>query len=151
MNVLAQNGSEFDQYLEDLSKEFDIEQIHADSIDFSSVVLLDTREKPEHDVSRLAGSIWIGYDDFDISRIDSLHRDTEIIVYCSVGYRSSKIGSELKESGFTHVKNLYGGIFKWVNEGRNIYNNGKQTMKVHAYNKKWGRFLTNPSIIKVYR
>jgi len=148
--LFAQTDETFEAFLEDLAAEFDIEQIQADSANLSKVVILDVREKSEFEVSRLKNAIWIGYDDFDISRIDSIDKEREIIVYCSVGYRSSKIGEELIESGFKNVKNLYGGIFKWANENRPIYNDSSQTTEVHAYNRKWGKFLTNPALLKVY-
>ena len=146
----AQTEDNYETYLEDLTAEFDIEQIQADSANMSNAVILDVREKDEFEVSRLKNAIWIGYDDFDISRIDSIDKEREIIVYCSVGYRSSKIGEELIESGFKNVKNLYGGIFKWANENRPLYNDSSQTIEVHAYNREWGRFLTNPAVVKVY-
>ena len=148
--LFAQQEETFEVYLEDLRIEFDIEQIQADSANLSTTVILDTREKKEFKVSRLKNAIWIGYDDFDLSRVDSIKKDQEIIVYCSVGYRSSKIGEELIDSGYKNVKNLYGGIFKWANEKRPLYNDSTRTREVHAYNRKWGRYLTNPDLIKVY-
>jgi len=148
--LIAQTEETFEAYLENLATEFDIEQIQADSANLSRAVILDVREKNEFEVSRLKNAIWVGYDDFDLSRIDSTDKDREIIVYCSVGYRSSKIGEELIKSGFKNVKNLYGGIFKWANENRPLYNDSKQTAEVHAYNRKWGRFLTNPALVRVY-
>ena len=148
--IYAQEKDDFADYLQDLSKEFDIEQVGADSANLSTALILDTREKEEFEVSKLKNAIWVGYDDFDVSQIDSLNRNQEIVVYCSVGYRSSKVGVQLKEAGFMNVKNLYGGIFKWANEGRPLYNDSKRTNKIHAFNKKWGRFLSNPDLIKVY-
>jgi rhodanese-related sulfurtransferase len=148
--VFAQIEDVFEEYLEDLSAEFEIEQIQADSVNLSKAIILDAREIEEYDVSRLKNAILIGYDDFDMSLVDSLGRDEEIIVYCSVGYRSSVIGVELKKSGFKNVKNLYGGIFKWANDGRPLFNDSMQTNEIHAYNRKWGRYLTNPELIKVY-
>jgi rhodanese-related sulfurtransferase len=148
--IYVQTGSEFEDYLHDLSKQFAIEQIQADSVNLSDNILLDTREKDEFAVSHIQNAVWVGYNDFDISQIDSIDREHAIIVYCSVGYRSSKIGLTLKKAGFKNVKNLYGGIFNWVNEKRSIYNYQNRTFSLHAYSKKWGRFIINPKIIKVY-
>jgi rhodanese-related sulfurtransferase len=148
--LFAQTNEAFKAYIEDLATDFKIEQIKADSANLSTAVILDTREKVEFEISRIQNAIWIGYDDFDISRIDSIEKNQEIIIYCSVGYRSSKIGEELIESGYKNVKNLYGGIFNWANENRPLYNDSMQTREIHAYNKKWGRFLTNPALIKIY-
>lgn len=149
-NICAQLNSEFEQYLEELSAEIEIDQFVPDSANLPDVVILDAREKEEFDVSRLKGARRIGYNKFDISIIDSLDKSQEIIVYCSVGYRSSKIAIELKQAGFQAVKNLYGGIFRWANAGYPIYNGSNRTMKIHAYNKHWGSFITNPSLEKVY-
>jgi rhodanese-related sulfurtransferase len=149
MTLFAQT-EEFNEYLIDLEQDFDIEHVRADSANLSSAVLLDAREKDEFEVSTIKDAIWVGYDDFELSQVDTLNRDQEIIVYCSVGYRSSKIGIRLKEAGFNNVKNLNGGIFLWVNEGRPIYNDSTITDKIHSYNRKWGRFITNSEIEKIY-
>ena len=148
--LMAQTDTEFETYLQDLSEDFEIEQLEADSANLSKAILLDIREREEYEVSQIKDAIWVGYDDFDLSRVKDIDRDQEIIVYCSVGYRSSKIGRELIEAGYTNVKNLYGGIFLWANEGRPLFHNSSQTNRIHAYNKKWGRFVTNPDLTKVY-
>ena len=148
--LIAQTEETFEAYLENLATEFDIEQIQADSANLSRAVILDVREKNEFEVSRLKNAIWVGYNNFEISKINSISIEQEIIVYCSVGYRSSEIGVELTVSGFKNVKNLYGGIFKWANEGRPLYNDSTQTIEIHAFNNEWGRFLTNPDLVKVY-
>jgi rhodanese-related sulfurtransferase len=145
----AQQANEFEKYLHSLTDQFEIEQIKADSVILSKAIILDTREKEEFTVSRIKNAIFVGYDDFDPASLDSIKTDEEIIVYCSVGYRSSIVGVELKKNGFKNVKNLYGGLFKWANEGRPLYNDSTQTLKIHTYNKKWGRFITNPDLIKI--
>jgi len=51
--------------------------------------------------------------------------------------------------GFTNVRNLYGGIFEWVNEGGEIRNSKNQpTDSVHTYSKSWSIWLEKG--IKVY-
>ena len=75
--------------------------------------------------------------------LKGVDKETTIVVYCSVGYRSEKVGERLKKAGFKKVLNLYGGIFDWVNKGFPVYDNsGNQTKKVHAYDKSWGKWLT---------
>ncbi|RRO12154.1 rhodanese-like domain-containing protein [Flavobacteriaceae bacterium 14752] len=105
------------------------------------IVLLDTRAKAEFDVSHLKNAIWIGYDNFKKENVKQLDKNTEIVVYCSIGVRSEQIGERLKNMGFKNIQNLYGGIFDWVNRGYPIYKNSKQTKNVHAYDKFWGKFL----------
>jgi rhodanese-related sulfurtransferase len=105
-------------------------------------ILLDAREINEFEVSHIQGAQWIGYDDFDLSRVADLDKDSKIVVYCSVGYRSEKISEQLVNAGFTNVQNLYGGIFEWVNTGRDVVDpNGEHTKDVHAYSKSWGVWL----------
>ena len=72
-------------------------------------VILDTRAKEEYDVSRIPGAIYVG-PDFDQQAIQALELgNSELVVYCSVGYRSEKYGEKLIQAGHTKVYNLYGG------------------------------------------
>ena len=64
------------------------------------------------------------------------------MVCCSVGARSEKIGAQLRQAGFTNVRNLYGGIFEWVNEGQPVVTGANRpTDRVHAYSPTWGIWL----------
>ncbi|MCG2459899.1 rhodanese-like domain-containing protein [Flavobacteriaceae bacterium F89] len=114
-------------------------------------VLLDAREKEEFDISHLQHAIWVGDKTFNM---DSVHlkipdKNTPLIVYCSVGVRSEDIGEKLLANGYTHVKNLYGGIFEWKNDGYPIYDDvGRETDSIHAFSRHWGKLLK--SGIKVY-
>ena len=115
------------------------------------VVILDTRTAKEYSVSHLPNAKFVGYDHFDISQVEDIPKDKEIIVYCSVGYRSEKIGEKLKEAGFENVSNIYGGIFQWRNEDVDVVNQkGEVTDSVHVYNKRWGKWLEEGKGIKVY-
>lgn len=110
---------------------------------------LDTRSPEEYEVSHLPNARLIDYSDFRLEQIQHIPKDAEVVVYCSVGYRSEKIGEELLENGYTNVKNIYGGIFQWKNEGREVLNaNNQPTDSVHTYNKNWSKWLTQG--IKVY-
>ncbi len=114
-------------------------------------VWLDAREKNEYEVSHLENAIWVGYKEFDLAKVtDQLaDKDTPIVVYCSIGVRSEDIGEKLQQAGYTQVKNLYGGIFEWKNQGKPVYNGANvQTDSVHAYDKLWGRLLLKGT--KVY-
>ena len=107
-----------------------------------NAVLLDTRAKGEYDVSHLPGAHWVGYDDFDLSRVKTIPKDANIVVYCSVGYRSEKVGEKLLAAGYQHVHNLYGSLFEWVNQGNPVVDDaGKPTQRVHAFSHMWGIWL----------
>ena len=113
------------------------------------VVILDTRAKEEFDVSHITGARFVDYDGFDMELVKDISKDQEVIVYCSVGYRSERIGEKLQKAGYTNVKNLYGGIFSWKNEGNEVVRDAEiPTDSVHTYNKSWGKWLLKG--IKVY-
>jgi rhodanese-related sulfurtransferase len=113
------------------------------------LVVLDTRNKEEYEVSHIKGALWVDYDNFDLTMIKDIPKHASVIVYCSVGYRSERIGEKLLEDGYDNVQNLYGGIFEWKNKGFTVVNNKLQpTDSVHTYNKKWSIWLNKG--IKVY-
>lgn len=108
------------------------------------ILLLDAREKNEFQVSHLPNSRWVGYETFNIESVSDLPSDTPITVYCSVGYRSEKIGERLQEAGFTNVTNLFGGIFMWANQDRPLSDpTGQATKVVHGYNQRWSKHLAH--------
>ena len=114
-------------------------------------ILLDAREPKEYEVSHIEGAKNIGYDHFLLENLQNMDKKTPIVVYCSVGYRSEKIGEKLQSAGFTNVKNLYGSIFEWVNEGFPVVaNDNKTTSKVHTYNKAWSKWVNKKNIEKIY-
>jgi len=69
-------------------------------------IILDAREKKEFKVSCLPGAQNIGYDRLDKELLKGLSKEDTIVVYCTVGYRSEKVGEYLKKRGFKHVYNL---------------------------------------------
>ncbi len=111
---------------------------------YNNYTILDTREKNEYDISHLPNAIYVGHKDFQLKTcIKSISKNTPIVVYCSIGARSNYIGKKLAQKGFT-VYNLYGGIFKWLNEKKKIVSaNNHSTQKIHPYNNEWSKWLTN--------
>jgi rhodanese-related sulfurtransferase len=108
----------------------------------TSAVFLDTRSKKEYETSHILNAIWVGYDEFSLKTLKAIPKNTPIIVYCSVGYRSEKIGEKLQKAGYKNVKNLWGGIFEWANQSHPLVNSaGQPTQKVHAYSPEWGIWL----------
>ena len=109
-----------------------------------TVVILDTREMKEYDVSHINSAKCVGYDRFSSEEISAniLNKNASIVVYCSLGIRSEDVGEKLKKEGFTNVKNLYGGIFEWKNNDLPLVDSeGKETENVHVYSKFWGNWL----------
>ncbi len=126
-----------------------VRELSVSKVPVRDVVLVDAREKKEYDVSKIEGAIWVGYDDFDLSRLQRIEKNAKVVVYCSVGYRSEKIAEKLLEAGYTDVANLYGGIFEWVNQDQVVVDQqNKPTKKVHAFSRIWGVWLNKGE--KVY-
>jgi len=115
------------------------------------VLFLDARKFDEYQVSHIHKAKYVGYKDFTLDSLQNISKSKEIIVYCSVGYRSEKIAKKIIESGFTNVSNMYGGLFEWVNQKGEIENSIQVTDSVHAYNTIWGKWITNRNIQKVYK
>ena len=116
-----------------------------------NVVYLDARERGEFTVSHLPDALHIGYDDVDYSLLEDLNRDSPLIVYCTVGYRSERIADNLRERGFNQVYNLYGSLYAWKLAGYPLLNDaGEPTDQVHTYNRKWGRLVPDSIGEKVW-
>ncbi len=125
--------------------------ITTDSIqNLNDYIVLDTRAKKEWEVSHLPQAIWVDYPKANFDCLKNKTKDQAILVYCSVGYRSEKIGEQLQKLGFTQVYNLYGGIFDWANQNQPLINSSNsKTNQVHGYSPSWGKWL-NSNIEKVY-
>lgn len=106
------------------------------------IFVLDTREAEEFAVSHLPNALHVGYKNFDLKSVKDIPKNAPVIVYCSVGYRSERIGETLRKAGYENVFNLYGGIFDWKNNENTVINNKNEpTDSVHTYNKKWSQWL----------
>lgn len=114
----------------------------------TTILFVDAREKREYEVSHVHNAVWVGYADFNMSRVANIGKETKIVVYCSVGYRSEKIAEKMKQAGYITVSNLYGGIFEWKNQKQPVYDATNETNRVHAYSKTWGVWLNEGE--KVY-
>jgi len=104
-------------------------------------VILDVRKREEFLVSHLRGakSVDPGAQAESLKSLVATNRP--VVVYCSVGYRSSELARRLMKAGITNVFNLEGSIFQWANEGRPLVNSNGPAAKVHPYNARWGALL----------
>lgn len=106
-----------------------------------SVLLLDTRTPAEYQVSHLRGARFVDFDTFRKLDLKEVARTRPVIVYCTVGARSEQVGAWLREQGFGSVRNLYGGIFQWMNDGGTVVNAQGPTTDVHPYSVLWRPWL----------
>lgn len=114
-------------------------------------VILDTREAEEYEVSHIEGAKLLGYKKLDESVLESIPKDQPIVLYCSVGYRSEKMGKELQKRGFQKVYNLYGSIFEWMNQSYPVVDRqGNKTRQVHTYNEKWSQWVDAQKVERVW-
>jgi rhodanese-related sulfurtransferase len=112
------------------------------------VLALDVRTAAEYAVSHKAEAVHvepdISADDF-IARHGEAIRGKVLLVYCSVGKRSSHLAERLGETMMQHgaagVFNIEGGIFGWHNDFRPLKRRMNPTQYVHPFNEEWARYL----------
>lgn len=117
------------------------------ALDPSDVLLLDIREPDEFAVSRIPGAIWVSPNataETALIQIGDV-TDKKIIVYCSVGMRSSSFAKRAQEDllkrGAASVANLKHGIFGWHNDQRDLVDAVGKTDAVHPYDVIWKRYV----------
>lgn len=110
-------------------------------------VYLDAREVSEYETSHLPGAKMLGFNKPDFQVLNQLDKNQNIVVYCTIGYRSEKMVARLRKRGFTNVYNLYGSIYAWSLSGFPLEDKeGKPTKMVHTYNKKWGTYFPHDEL-----
>lgn len=77
--------------------------------------IVDVREPHEFSIARIPGTKLIPLNEIE-ERSAELSRDEELILHCRSGKRSADALNRLKAKGFTHLKNLKGGILAWSEE-----------------------------------
>ena len=114
-------------------------------------LILDAREPAEYGVSHISGAFNIGFDKPDFDMLNDIPTDTEIVVYCSIGYRSEKIGERLQDMGYTNVSNLFGGIFEWSNRDYILVDkDGQPANELHTYSRAWSKWVDTRNIKRIW-
>jgi rhodanese-related sulfurtransferase len=105
-------------------------------------LLVDVRPAAEWSISHLAGA-FRSEDVGDVLVEAHRRRLNRIIVYCSIGERSSRLAERiLARRPDLLIFDLSGGIFTWASEGRPLEDaNGCPTRLVHPYDTTWGNLL----------
>ncbi len=109
-------------------------------------ILIDARSRNEYQVSHLPGAVWVDASRPPAAALSAAlgaapSPQAQIVVYCSVGVRSTRYAARLIDSGYVNSANLRGSIFRWANEGRPVVRDGAAVSDVHPYNATWGRLL----------
>jgi rhodanese-related sulfurtransferase len=111
--------------------------------DQTAPVLLDVRTVEEWNVSHLPHARRIEPRATAEVAARGLKKETPIVTYCAVGYRSGELAERLRAAGFTNVRNLEGSIFAWANEHRPLVHDDERVTRLHPYNGFWGRLLND--------
>ncbi|MGB0145932.1 MAG: rhodanese-like domain-containing protein [Flavobacteriaceae bacterium] len=110
----------------------------------NSAVFLDSRSRDEFEVSHLKNAHFVGDEEFNPEVLEQINLDpsSKIVVYCSIGVRSERVGEKLKKLGYQNIYNLYGGLFQWYNSGKSLVDaQEKITQAIHGYDKHWAKFI----------
>lgn len=135
-----------------LAEDFDdIDHINAEDLEAMRArgerfILLDVREPSEFAVSHIPGAVQVdpgASADTIRDLLVGAEPDMPVVVYCSVGVRSSKLGRTIaSRMGDRPVANLRGGVFAWHNDARPLEDSSGATELVHPFNDHWGKLLT---------
>ncbi len=129
--------SKLENMIKDFDDKFSTPELTASELqkqlDANNIVIVDVREAKEIQISKIKNSLTLA--EFE-SRKDSF-KNKRIIVYCTIGYRSSITSDELRTQGFDSY-NLRGGVLSWAHaKGDFVDPKGKPTNDVHVYGKQW--------------
>lgn len=105
-------------------------------------LVVDVRPAREWRVSLLPGAVQ-SERAVDIVALIDADPERELVLYCSVGERSSRLARKvLGRRPGAKVFDLEGGLFAWaVAGGPLVTPEGVPTRLVHPYNDAWGRLL----------
>ena len=99
-----------------------------------SFVLVDVRPDNEQKISVIPNSTSYKI----IEKNFKKYKNKKLLVYCTIGERSSKYAEKLFADGFANVTNLRGGVLSWAENGKLFIDpTGKKTKRVHVYGEKW--------------
>ena len=107
----------------------------------TDIVLLDARSAAEFKVSHLPGAALASNTRMALEALEASDLASTVVIYCSVGYRSSRLAEKLRARGIENVFNLEGSLFRWANEGRPLYRGEERVYQAHPYDEEWGQLL----------
>ncbi|MES2792033.1 MAG: rhodanese-like domain-containing protein [Planctomycetota bacterium] len=95
--------------------EIDCRSVKAKLDQGADFLLLDCREKTEHDTVNIKEAVLLPMSELT-DRIAELEaqKDREIVVHCHHGGRSLRVTNWLRQQGFSNVKSMAGGIDEWA-------------------------------------
>jgi rhodanese-related sulfurtransferase len=103
-------------------------------------LLVDVRSDAEFAVSHIAGAVHAQTPEAVAAALQASEK-SELVLYCSVGWRSSAMAERVAGLVDVPVHNLEGSIFAWANSGRPVVRDGEVVREVHPFDEEWGRLL----------
>jgi rhodanese-related sulfurtransferase len=102
--------------------EIDINSIKNKVANEENIKLIDVRTPEEYEIEHLENSELVPLQSLEnnISNVEGLEKNDEIIVYCRSGRRSTEAYNILKALGYTNVKSMAGGINAWNSQGYKV-------------------------------
>ncbi|XP_038058886.1 uncharacterized protein LOC119730173 [Patiria miniata] len=126
----------------------------------SKLIVIDARPDLEYGISHIAKSINVNFETEDMESVKILMMQeancqspeqvaARVVLYCSVGYRSSVLADKLQKATkpdpaykYWNFFNLEGSIFKWANENKPLVDQqGQPTNYIHPFNSLWGKLV----------
>lgn len=83
--------------------------------DGEKLEIIDVREPYEWQIGHIPGARLVPLDRI-VAEIPRLDKRRETILYCKVGVRSMYAARQLADAGVSEVRNLAGGILRWIDE-----------------------------------
>ncbi len=82
------------------------------------VWILDVREPREYEICRVPGSTLVPLGELPkrLAELPDPSTGPDIVVHCKSGVRSAKAVNQLREQGYTRIRNLKGGILEWIKQ-----------------------------------
>ncbi len=81
----------------------------------ADVFILDVREPYEIGICAIDGSVKIPLGQI-AERYPEVPQDQDVVVHCKSGFRSAQAVEFLQSKGYSRVKNLNGGILRWIDD-----------------------------------
>lgn len=118
----------------------------------TDLVVLDAREPDEFAVSHVPGAVRVDPNSEVFMDVADQVRGKTVIIYCSVGWRSSRLAHVLAKSdaGAAAIYNLKGGVFDWHNRTLRLVNAQGETEWIHPYSPRWGKLIARQDRVRLH-
>jgi glyoxylase-like metal-dependent hydrolase (beta-lactamase superfamily II)/rhodanese-related sulfurtransferase len=93
------------------------------ALEKSNLRVIDVRTPAEWKDSKIKWAEHFPLSDILAEQLPKAEKDEELVLQCGSGYRSNIAASIMRQTGYTDVKSLAGGIFAWSNAGFPVVSN----------------------------